>query len=93
VDVLAIVVKAVMIVTNHARMPMLNATDVINQARYSEVFIVRVRVGTFSLKMPAPWTIQVDKHGILTAQIPALTLAEARHKAREVIESTEWEYV
>jgi hypothetical protein len=74
-------------------MTQLTAQDVINQARYSELFTVRVRVGTFSLKMPAPWTIQVDKHGILTAQIPALTLAEARHKAREVVESTEWEYV
>ena len=85
--------KAAMNVINYVRMPMLNATDVINQARYSELFIVRVRVGTFSLKMPAPWDIKVDKNGILTAQIPALTLAEARHKAREVIESTEWEYV
>jgi hypothetical protein len=80
-------------VINHVRMPMLNATDVINQARYSELFTVRVRVGSFSLKMPAPWDIKVDKNGILTAQIPALTLAEARHKAREVVESTEWEYV
>jgi hypothetical protein len=82
-----------MIVINRVRIPMLNATDVINQARYSELFTVRVRVGTFSLKMPAPWDIKVDKNTILTAQIPALTLAEARHKAREVIESTEWEYV
>ena len=90
---MATVVKAAMNAINHVRIKMLNATDVINQARYSELFTVRVRVGTFSLKMPAPWTIQVDKHGILTAQIPALTLAEARHKAREVIESTEWEYV
>jgi hypothetical protein len=90
---MANVAKAAMNVINHVRMPMLKAIDVINQARYSELFTVRVRVGTFSLKMPAPWTIQVDKHGILTAQIPALTLAEARHKAREVIESTEWEYV
>jgi hypothetical protein len=82
-----------MIVINRVRIPMLNATDVINQARYSELFTVRVRVGTFSLKMPAPWDIKVDKNTILTAEIPALTLAEARHKAREVIESTEWEYV
>ena len=74
-------------------MTQLTAQDIINQARDSELFTVRVRVGTFSLKMPAPWTIQVDKHGILTAEIPALTLAEARHKAREVVESTEWEYV
>jgi hypothetical protein len=80
-------------VINHVRIKMLNATDVINQARYSELFTVRVRVGSFTLKVPAPWTIQVDKHGILTVQIPALTLAEARHKAREVIESAEWEYV
>ena len=72
---------------------MLTATDIINQARYSELFTVRVRVGSFSLNMPAPWDIQVDKDAILTAQIPALTLAEARHKAREVIESTEWEYL
>jgi hypothetical protein len=72
---------------------MLTANDVINQARYSELFTVKVRVGSFSLKIPAPWTIRVDKDGILTAEIPALTLAEARHKAREVIESTEWEYV
>jgi hypothetical protein len=90
---MATVVRAAMIVINHVRMPMLNATDVINQARYSELFTVRVRVGSFSLKMPAPWDIKVDKNNILTAQIPALTLAEARHKAREVIESTEWEYV
>ena len=74
-------------------MTQLTAQDIINQARYSELFTVRVRVGSFSLKVPAPWTIQVDKHGILTAEIPALTLAEARHKAREVVESTEWEYV
>ena len=74
-------------------MSQLTAKDIINQARYSELFTVRVRVGTFSLKMPAPWDIKVDKNGVLTAQIPALTLAEARHKAREVIESTEWEYV
>jgi hypothetical protein len=74
-------------------MTQLTAQDIINQARYSELFTVRVRVGTFSLKVPAPWTIQVDKHGVITTQIPALTLAEARHKAREVIESTEWEYV
>ena len=72
---------------------MLKAIDVINQARYSELFTVRVRVGTFSLKVPAPWNIQVDANGILTTQIPALTLAEARNKAREVIESTEWEYI
>jgi hypothetical protein len=74
-------------------MTQLTAQDIINQARYSELFTVRVRVGTFSLKMPAPWTIRVDSNSILTAEIPALTLAEARHKAREVIESTEWEYV
>jgi hypothetical protein len=74
-------------------MTQLSARDVINQARYSELFTVRVRIGTFSLKMPAPWTISVDKDGVLTAEIPALTLADARHKAREVIESTEWEYV
>jgi hypothetical protein len=86
-------VKVVINVINYARTKMLTANDVINQARYSELFTVRVRVGTFSLKMPAPWTIRVDSNGILTAQIPALTLAEARHKAREVIESTEWEYV
>jgi hypothetical protein len=74
-------------------MTQLTAQDIINQARYSELFTVRVRVGSFSLKMPAPWTIRVDRDGILTAEIPALTLAEARHKAREVVESTEWEYV
>ena len=74
-------------------MTQLTAQDIINQARYSELFTVRVRVGSFSLKVPSPWTIQVDKHGILTAEIPALTLAEARHKAREVVESTEWEYL
>jgi hypothetical protein len=74
-------------------MTQLTAQDIINQARYSELFTVRVRVGTFSLKIPAPWDIKVDKNGILTAQIPALTLAEARHKAREVVESTEWEYL
>ena len=74
-------------------MTQLTAQDIINQARYGELFTVRVRVGTFSLKMPAPWDIKVDKNKILTAEIPALTLAEARHKAREVIESTEWEYV
>jgi hypothetical protein len=90
---MANVAKAAMNVINYVRMPMLKAIDVINQARYSELFTVRVRVGSFSLKVPAPWDIQVDKHGVLTAQIPALTLAEARHKAREVIESTEWEYV
>jgi hypothetical protein len=90
---MATVAKVVPIVINHARISMLKAIDVINQARYSELFTVRVRVGTFSLKVPAPWDIQVDKNGILTTQIPALTLAEARHKAREVIESTEWEYV
>jgi hypothetical protein len=74
-------------------MTQITAQDIINQARYSELFTVRVRVGAFSLKMPAPWTIRVDSNGVLTAEIPALTLAEARHKAREVIESTEWEYV
>jgi len=90
---MANVAKAAMNVINYVRIPMLKAIDVINQARYSELFTVRVRVGSFSLKVPAPWDIRVDKHGILTAQIPALTLAEARHKAREVIESAEWEYV
>ena len=88
-----IVVKVVINAINCVRIQMLNATDVINQARYSELFTVRVRVGSFSLKIPAPWDIKVDKNNILTAQIPALTLTEARHKAREVIESTEWEYV
>jgi hypothetical protein len=80
-------------VTKNVRIKMLTANDIINQARYSELFTIRVRVGTFSLKMPAPWTIRVDSNGILTAEIPALTLAEARHKAREVIESSDWEYV
>lgn len=72
---------------------MITAEDVINQARYSELFTVRVRVGSFSLKIRAPWNIKVDQHGILTATIPATCLEEARAKAREVIESTEWEYV
>lgn len=73
-------------------MTQLTAKDVINQARYSELFLIRVRVGTFSLRERAPWDIQV-RDGILTAEIPALTLEEARYKARQVIESTEWEYV
>jgi hypothetical protein len=90
---LEIVAKVVISATKNVRIKMLTANDIINQARYSELFTIRVRVGTFSLKMPAPWDIRVDKNGILTAEIPALTLAEARHKAREVIESTEWEYV
>jgi hypothetical protein len=90
---LEIVVKDVISATKNVRIKMLTAKDIIIQARYSELFTIRVRVGTFSLKMPAPWDIKVDKNGILTAQIPALTLAEARHKAREVIESTEWEYL
>lgn len=72
---------------------MITAEDVINQARYGELFTVRVRVGTFSLNVPAPWDIRVDKDGILTADIPATCLEEARSKAREIIESTEWEYV
>jgi hypothetical protein len=93
VDVWAIVAKEEINAIKNVRIKMLTAKDIINQARYSELFTIRVRVGTFSLKMPAPWDIQVDKNGILTAEIPALTLAEARHKAREVIESTEWEYV
>ena len=88
-----IVAKDAISAIKSVRIKMLTANDIINQARYSELFTVRVRVGTFSLKMSAPWDIKVDKNGILTAQIPALTLAEARHKAREVIESTEWEYV
>jgi len=72
---------------------MLKAIDVINQARYGELFKVRVRVGeTFSLKMPAPWDIHV-RDGILECAIPARNLDEARVKCREVIESTEWEYL
>lgn len=71
---------------------MISAEDVINQARYGELFTVRVRVGTFSLTMPAPWDISV-KDEILTANIPATCLEEARVKARAVIESTDWEYV
>ena len=72
---------------------MITAEDVINQARYGELFTVRVRVGTFSLNMPAPWDIHVDKDGVLSANIPATCLEEARAKARAVIESTDWEYV
>jgi hypothetical protein len=72
---------------------MINSEDVINQARYGELFTVRVRVGTFSLKTRAPWDITVDKDGILTAEIPAKSLEEARNKARDVIESTNWDYV
>ena len=72
---------------------MISAQDVINQARYGELFTVRVRVGTFSLTMPAPWDIHVDKDGVLTANIPATCLEQARVKARQVIESTDWEYV
>jgi hypothetical protein len=90
---LEIAARVVFNVIKSVRKKMLTANDIINQARYSELFTIRVRVGTFSLKMPAPWDIKVDKNGILTAQIPALTLAEARHKAREVVESTEWEYL
>lgn len=90
---MAIAVKDVINALKTARIEMLNATDIINQARYSEMFLVRVRIGnSFSLKERAPWDIQVS-HGILSAEIPALTLAEARYKARQIIESEEWEYL
>ncbi|CAB4138175.1 hypothetical protein UFOVP328_368 [uncultured Caudovirales phage] len=71
---------------------MITADDIINQARYNELFVVRVRVGTFSLKMPAPWDIQV-RDGILECSIPARNLDEARVKCKEVVESSEWEYL
>lgn len=71
---------------------MITADDIINQARYNELFTVRVRVGTFSLKMPAPWDLQV-RNGILECAIPARNLDEARVKCREVVESSEWEYL
>jgi hypothetical protein len=71
---------------------MITATDVINQARYSEEFTVRAKIGSFSLKQPAPWNISVQQ-GILEVKIPALTLEEARYKARQVIESEYWENI
>ena len=74
---------------------MINTTaqDVINQARYGELYTVRVRIGeTFSLKQPAPWDLTV-KDGILTCAIPARNLNEARVKCKEVVESTLWEYL
>lgn len=71
---------------------MITATDVINQARYSEEFTVRAKIGNFSLNQPAPWNISVQD-GILEVKIPALTLEEARYKARQVIISEYWENV
>lgn len=71
---------------------MLNANDIINQARYSELFTVQARIGSFSLKQPAPWNIKV-KNGILTVEIPALTQQEAEYKARQIIETDRWETV
>lgn len=69
---------------------MLTANDVIKQAMYSEVFTVKARIGNFSLKERAPWTINV-KNNILTVEIPALTLEEAKYKAKQVIETDKWE--
>ena len=71
---------------------MLTANDIINQARYSEVFIVKARIGSFSLKERAPWNINV-KDGILTVEIPALSQEEAEHKARQIIDTDCWEKV
>ncbi len=71
---------------------MITATDVINQARYSEEFTVRAKIGNFSLNQPSPWNISVQD-GILEVKIPALTLEEARYKARQVIISEYWENV
>jgi hypothetical protein len=71
----------------------ITAEQVINQARYGELYLVRVRIGdSFSLKQPAPWNLRV-KNGILECAIPARNLNEARVKCKQVIESTEWEYV
>jgi len=85
-----IAVKGVINVIKNVRTNMLNATDIINQARYSEVFTVRARIGNFSLRERAPWTINV-KNNILTVEIPALTQAEAEYKAQQVIETDSWE--
>lgn len=71
----------------------ISAEQIINQARYGELYTVQVRIGeTFSLKQPAPWDLKV-KDGILTCAIPARNLDEARVKCREVIESALWEYL
>jgi hypothetical protein len=71
----------------------ITAQDVINQARYGELYTVRVRIGeTFSLKQPAPWDLRVQD-GILECAIPARNLDEARVKCKEIIESSLWEYV
>lgn len=69
---------------------MLNANDVINQARYSELFTVRAHIGNFSLRERAPWNINV-KNNILTVEVPALTQAEAEYKVRQVVETDHWE--
>ena len=69
---------------------MITATDVINQARYSEEFTVRAKISNFSLTQPAPWNISVND-GILEVKIPALTLDEARYKAKQIIISEYWE--
>ena len=71
---------------------MITATDVINQARYSEEFIVRAKIGNFSLTQPTPWNISVID-GVLEVKIPALTLEEARYKAKQIIISEYWENV
>lgn len=69
---------------------MITATDVINQARYSEEFTVRAKIGNFSLSQPTPWNISVAD-GILEVKIPALTLEEARYKAKKIIITEYWE--
>lgn len=71
---------------------MITATDVINQARYSEEFIVRAKIGNFSLTQAAPWNLSVV-NGISEVKIPALTLEEARYKAKQIITSEYWEDV
>jgi hypothetical protein len=69
---------------------MITATDVINQARYSEEFTVRAKIGNFSLTQATPWNISVS-YGVLEVKIPALTLEEARYKAKQIIISEYWE--
>ena len=74
-------------------MTQITAEQVINQARYGELFVVRVRIGdSFSLRQPAPWNIQV-RDGILECAIPARNLEEARVKCKQIVESSLWEYV
>jgi hypothetical protein len=89
---MAVVVKDVVSATKNVRIKMLNATDIINQARYSELFTVRARIGNFSLRERAPWNINVANN-ILTVELPALTQAEAEYKVRQVIETDFWETV